>query len=330
MRDIEARLGRIPLDQATISAVPGWLVPALHDLLGGGPTAAYRPTCSASGKWGLGELVSSDDVLFSTYDAKWAQASGVVNYDPRRPEPEQRNRALRLHEVHLHGPETTCVVERVWPEVGLGGYDQLRVLVCEGPALLAWIGGLREEPYTSRECDLLRALVPSLQRALPLHRRLLDAGILAAGLAQALEAMIAPAFVAHRDGRIDHANTAGVELADDPEIDACGRLRDAIEGRETASFTAHLEAPGVPERFLVVLRERGSALELRLREAAKDWHATDRELHVLRWLVTGDSNKEIAVKLGRSEVSVERRITSLLHKAKCDGRARLIVRFWTG
>ncbi|HEV3192612.1 MAG TPA: LuxR C-terminal-related transcriptional regulator [Polyangiaceae bacterium] len=46
-------------------------------------------------------------------------------------------------------------------------------------------------------------------------------------------------------------------------------------------------------------------------------------------LPQGDANKEIAVKLGCSEVSVERHVTSLMRKARCDRRARLIVRFWT-
>jgi len=44
--------------------------------------------------------------------------------------------------------------------------------------------------------------------------------------------------------------------------------------------------------------------------------------------VTGDANKEIALKLNRSEVSVERAVTSLLRKSKCAGRARLVATFW--
>lgn len=66
-----------------------------------------------------------------------------------------------------------------------------------------------------------------------------------------------------------------------------------------------------------------------LRAAVAEWHITLRELAVLEWLVSGDSNKEIALKLGCSEVSIERRVTALLRKSRCDGRGRLIARFWS-
>jgi DNA-binding CsgD family transcriptional regulator len=70
--------------------------------------------------------------------------------------------------------------------------------------------------------------------------------------------------------------------------------------------------------------------EKRLRTVAERWSATSRELDVLRWLVQGDSNKEIAVRLDCSEVTVERRVTALLRKARCDTRNRLLASFWSG
>jgi DNA-binding CsgD family transcriptional regulator len=175
---------------------------------------------------------------------------------------------------------------------------------------------------------LVGALVPSLLHTLALRRTHVAGGVAIAALARALEAIGAPAFVARRDGHIEHANVAGVSLADGAAIDACARLREAIAQHRQGSFVAHLVSPEAPDRFLVVLRDRQDVLDRRLRAAAQDWGATHYEVDVLRWLVTGDSNKEIAVKLRRSEVSVERHITSLLRKAKCDGRARLVARFW--
>ncbi len=70
-------------------------------------------------------------------------------------------------------------------------------------------------------------------------------------------------------------------------------------------------------------------LSARVREARKRWGATARELAVLRLVAGGDSNKEIALKLDIHEGTVERHLTSLLRKAKCDSRSRLIARFWT-
>jgi DNA-binding CsgD family transcriptional regulator len=56
---------------------------------------------------------------------------------------------------------------------------------------------------------------------------------------------------------------------------------------------------------------------------------TRRERDVLRQIVEGDASKEIAQKLGLHEGSVERHVTSILRKARCDSRSRLIAKFWT-
>jgi DNA-binding CsgD family transcriptional regulator len=90
-----------------------------------------------------------------------------------------------------------------------------------------------------------------------------------------------------------------------------------------------IDALGTAEAFLIVLKETAGPLEDRLLEAVRRWSFTPREREVLRWLVAGDSNKEIALRLGCHEGSVERHVTSLLRKAKCDGRSRLVAWFWT-
>ena len=56
---------------------------------------------------------------------------------------------------------------------------------------------------------------------------------------------------------------------------------------------------------------------------------SDREEEVMRFIAQGFANKEIAAKLCLHEGSVERHTTSLLRKAGCDSRSRLIARFWT-
>lgn len=72
----------------------------------------------------------------------------------------------------------------------------------------------------------------------------------------------------------------------------------------------------------------GARFESRLRAAKRRWAVSSREAEVLTWLAQGDSNKEIAAKLQCAEVSVERHVSSLLRKAGCDSRSRLIARFW--
>ena len=107
------------------------------------------------------------------------------------------------------------------------------------------------------------------------------------------------------------------------------RLSNLIREGGASSFEPPVEAVGFPKLYLVVLRESETTERARLKALEKSWTATRAEVSVLRWLVTGDSNKEIAAKLGRSEVSVERHVTSLLRKAHCDCRARLIAAFWS-
>ena len=329
--DIEGRLSSIrdvPLGSVGTGPVEDWLVPALGELFRCERFCAYRPSGN-DGSWRLGDWVTGGDhAFFARYDEELRRMPGPFCYDPLHPEPDQRNRALTLAEIHTHGPETTCVVDEMWPRIGLGGQDQLRALVCDGRVLLAWVGGFRDEPFTACERGLLNALLPSMRHALSLRRVLLEGGFAVVGLAAALEAIAAPAFIARRDGAVTHANAAGCTLLDRSRGAAQQLLREAIEGQGGKSSVARLEAPGLPESYLVVLRDDEIVLRARLAEAQRRWALTRRELDVLQWVVAGDSNKEIALKVGLHESSVERYVTSLLRKTRCDGRSRLVARFW--
>jgi DNA-binding CsgD family transcriptional regulator len=157
---------------------------------------------------------------------------------------------------------------------------------------------------------------------------LVQGELAAAGLACALEAIRVPSFIARRDGRIDHSNEAGASLVAREPHAARESIRRTIAQSGAAALVSKLNLPGIPECFLVVLRDEDSFLSQRLRTLRGEWKTTPAESAVLRWLVTGDSNKEIAIKLDRSEVSVERAVTSLLRKSMCGGRARLVANFW--
>ncbi len=75
--------------------------------------------------------------------------------------------------------------------------------------------------------------------------------------------------------------------------------------------------------------EPGSTrLEALLESAAREWNITPRERAVLRAIVLGNSNKEIARELDIHEGSVERHATALLRKSGCDSRTRLVATFW--
>jgi DNA-binding CsgD family transcriptional regulator len=330
LRDMGRRLQTLRTAAADDGGVvPRWLGDALHNVLGLDLFCAYRPARRLGGTWGLGERVSvSPEGFFERYESAMARLPVPFLYDPLRPQRDQRNRVRLRSDICAHGPETTCVVEEFWPRLGIGSYDQIRVLVSRGSMLLAWVGGLREAPFGPRERDFLEALAPALRRSLGLRRTLVDADLVRAGLDGALGLLTAPAFVVRSNGSVEYANAAGTSVLDRSKTEVLDRLRLAITGSEGGCDVARLSSDGHRDVFLVVLRDEGAEFEQRLAYVAHMWGATTRETDVLRWVVLGDSNKEIALRLRCHEGNIERHVTSLLRKARCDGRSRMVARFW--
>ena len=158
-------------------------------------------------------------------------------FNPANPQPSQRNRELHFHAPGMEAPAPAPPRDdrfTLWKTLGVpmeeqarlqahvrasvGGFLQeyglarmmfLRVLVCEGPALLGWVGAMRSEPFNPRELNLLRELIPSLQRRLALDARLREGGMLHAALEAALEALGQAAYVVTSTGRVAFANSLG-------------------------------------------------------------------------------------------------------------------------
>lgn len=59
------------------------------------------------------------------------------------------------------------------------------------------------------------------------------------------------------------------------------------------------------------------------------WGLTPAQTGVLRGVVRGLTNKEIATELGNAEATVEVHVTRILRKARATGRTSLVSRFWT-
>jgi len=324
LRAVHARIEAVPLAPTDHPGSPP-LVDSLAELFGSRRFFSNRPAKDAAGTWHIGPNHSTDEAFAAAYDDLISRAPAPFLYDPLHPEGAARNDVRLLRDLHTHGPDETCPYEDVWPKLGVAGWDQIRVLVCDGPTLLAWVGGFRAEAYTDRDRALFSSFVPPLQRGLALQRRLQDAQLATAGLEAALEALGTPAFVAYASGEVVHASASGRELLERHPSDTRAALRHAIARRTSASFTARLAAPGAPDCYLVILRDHDGTLESRLAEASRRWRLTARECEVLRAVVDGDAGKEIALKLRMHE----RHVTHLLKKARCDSRSRLIARFWT-
>lgn len=326
-RDIGEHVRCLTLENDGV--VPDFLAGALAEALRCERFGAYRPEQSEDGSWGvrMHGNVNFSQPWIDTYNALLRQTSTPYLFNPLHPQREQRNRVCLLEELHTHGPGGSCHVEEVWPKVGLADRDQIRVLVCEGATVLAWVGGFRAEPFTERERRLFASIVPALRHALSLRRRLVDAEVAKAGLAAALEAMGAPAFVLRANGDVIHANAAARALLERWGRSSANTLRSILR-QPGLALVAPIVCRGVSRCSLLVFREPRAAREARLLAAAAQWSLTGREIDVLRLLVEGDSNKEIALKLSCAEVTVERHVTSILRKGRCDGRCRLVSRFW--
>jgi DNA-binding CsgD family transcriptional regulator len=229
--------------------------------------------------------------------------------------------------MRLSGLRSTPVTTEVFPKVGLTCLEQLRVLVCDGPHLLTWLGVLRDEPFTHRERWLVQALIAPLRRRLVLERRLAAGAMAEAGLAAAMERLGSPAFLLARR-RIAHGNAAGQALRRDDPATVEALLRG--EAERVGFDEVRVAVRGLPEHRLVVRRrDRVADAPHRAAAASRAWSLTPRETSVLALIARGLCNKDISSALGCAESTAEVHVTSLLRKAGCCARTELVARFWT-
>jgi DNA-binding CsgD family transcriptional regulator len=253
---------------------------------------------------------------------KWLRRAPrrFAGYDPARPDVRQRNVALRSDDIlALTSGRTPPVVRSFLPRFALSECDQLRVLVCEGPLLLAWVGVFRPRKFTQAEVRRFDALVPALQRRLALEQKLADAERLGADLGAALERVPAPAFVVRKGTAILHANAAGRAMLEDDRASVFDQLRrPATSARLQGDLQlAILEVPRADPLALAAL-------------AASRWRLTPRQTEVLRLVGRGWSNRAVAAELGCAGSTVELHVSALLGKAQCESRAQLVARLWSG
>lgn len=257
---------------------------------------------------------------------------GWAAYNPIRPERAQRNVALGI--VDLDEPARQTLREPEFlPKIGLGGMDQLRVLVCEGPSLLAWVGAFQHEAFDSRQKHLLQRLVPALRKRLIVERKLGQASLLDAALSSALDAIGSPAFLITNTGSIVQMNAAGARLhARDQRRLATALAECARQPEQSPEFiVTRVVGQGCAEHFLVIARpDPSTELEGRASSAAARWRLTTRQAQVLSEVAQGLTNRVIAATLGLAERTVEVHLTAIFEKAQVENRAELVTKVWKG
>jgi PAS domain-containing protein len=268
LRDIEAALGTFVEGRLGLADA----MAPLRELLGTAKTAAYaiRPR-------GQGLAVGfmyGDNVPLSTFapafDAWLSDKTfGWTGYNPIRPEPSQRNVVVDKREIaRWHDPRTSPIVREMFPRLGVADDDQLRVLVCDGASLLAWVGAFQPGRFDARQKRLLRRLVPALRRRLIVERAVASGPHLRATLDAALEAIGAAAFVLNGSGGVAEANEAGRLLLAADRAGTLDALRESVRrpGASAVYGVSAITAPGMPDERLAIAR--------RLRRRALVAHAT--------------------------------------------------------
>ncbi len=256
LREVEGELGTLREGApSAVASVGGLLTNAIgaeRALLG-----SYRPRGDGLGIE-VGGVAGIPHAIVRAIDAYIeGKAIGWTTYNPVRPEPDQRNVVMSMAEVLARTDGRPAPLMRdVYPRFGLPGGDQLRVLVCEGASLLAYVALMQGETFTSRQRRLLRRLVPSLGRRLVTERLLSDGGSTRALLVEALAEITTAAFVLADGGAVLEANAPARDWLAREGRGGRRRLADAVSTatrRASSGFrVTSVKSPGVATRYLAV------------------------------------------------------------------------------
>lgn len=272
----------------------------------------------------LGDLLGSMDAAI-----RETGAVGFSAFHLLAPERSQQNRAVTFTPAQIRPVnQAPYGAAQVLDRHGLGNVHHLRVLICEGSGLLAWVGGFRGDAFRARDRQRLQSIVPALRRRLLLERQLETAAQTRRALEATLELLGRPAYVVTGTrARVLHANRAGWQRLLLDRSALTNRLLTAAAGTDPA-FEAHqISKQGAPLEVLVIEREE-SQVVARTRLAAVRWTLSPRQTEVLQLVARGLSNAAIAADLRISIRTVEVHVTALFDRAGCESRASLIALLW--
>lgn len=304
----------------------------VRELLGAQNTLIYNPTCTEQGwdlEFGLwtGEAASARSAAHREHVKKsLTDKPHFAAYDPFAVQRAQRNRALTVQHLLAIESGASEAHRRVWSAIGAGQQDQVRILLCHGPRLLAWFGAVRDRRFGRADEQRLQSLA-SAMRARLVAERAARARAPHLGLVDGLLAAITePALLLTKHGRIEAANAAGLQLVDEDRAELFQALREALAlGKRHPSFAlTRLAAPGCPEYVLALHVDSHIAHADQVGQACRRWQLHGRRATVLEQLVAGRSNKEIAQLLQCAEVTVERHVTSLFRASGAASRTELL------
>jgi DNA-binding CsgD family transcriptional regulator len=246
-------------------------------------------------------------------------------YDPLHTERAQRNLALHTSDLRWPGKLAHLYDKMGAPDMTP---DQVRVLICDGPRLIGWVGALSYgRPIAKRKRKLLQDLVPALRARLGFDEILRDRELAKASLEAAMAAIELPCVLLDDKGRIQHANEAARLLGHGGE-QPFSVSRGVLATPDDRYDVRPVLVRGIPKSSLVTVRSTGPGAA-RLASAARRWRLTPRQTSVLELVLAGLGNKQIAQRLGIVEGTVELHLTAIFRRARVNSRAELTARVWT-
>jgi DNA-binding CsgD family transcriptional regulator len=147
----------------------------------------------------------------------------------------------------------------------------------------------------------------------------------------ALENISSAAFIISATGAVERSNARARALMESGGGQAVQLLWQALgDPTPSADFEiSPLFTYGNVVHYLAVQRaENGTGID-RLAIAVHRWKLTGQEAKVFANLVTGDSNRQIAAKIGCAERTVELHVTHILQRLDVESRNAAIAKFWT-
>ena len=288
---------------------------------------AYRVSRAPSG-WDfefLHAALAPDPETRVVFDAftKFVIASSTPwpAYNPARPAPWQRNRAVSEGELSQSAAPPRRLA-RLYEAMGAPWKDpdQARVLVCDGSRLLGWVGVVSRRRFDSRVVGGLQRLVPALRSRLMFDEIVRERDLSRAALDAAFDAIAAPSLLLDKRGRVLHLNEAA-RILQEAGAEVFAAARRAHEIPDSRCELRRVSAPGLPPALLVTIRSGEGADR---REPVRRWDLTPRQHAVFELVVGGLSNKQVASRLGISEGTVELHMTAIMRKARVESRAALV------
>lgn len=251
-----------------------------------------------------------------------------ASYDASSPERSQRNRVRQFEPPQLQDPRRMApIAAKLYPSLCLYEQYTMRILICDGPRLLGWVGAFRGERFRPEESARLQRLMRPLQRRLRWERRLAQERLSKATALVAMELLPAPAFVLDVVGRVCMANSAGASWLRNDRATLRTILRETALHESRGIEVWPICEPGLPRYRLAVCWSEASTE--RVQRARTRWDLTPRQAEILEHVVRGLSNKEIASALHRSVKTVEVHLGATMAKAGVDSRTLLVSRFYS-